>query len=333
MAISEFEKTLLTTQPFKYLNRQELDVIKSYCKNVTFKKNELLLEQGKKGNGMYIILEGSALVVAKSLGKSPITLRTLEQGNFVGEISLMQDVASQSTVIANSDVECLLISTNYFEMLYLFFPEIRYKITRAIAEEIVGRIQEAHKKIIDIMTQTDMTKMTFATKFIKSFGSQDSTTFAESKINIDDLMKYQLLRMLSKNELDDLLNQSDLIKTSIKCSLIKEGEENTPYYIIIRGAVQLSILANDKLAKVAVLSPVSLFGNISFIVNTPSIINYTTCERTILLRIPQRNLKSLEENNKQLWYKLFNGICGSFVSLESATNKLIIRLNSEIYNR
>ncbi len=117
-----------------------------------------------------------------------------------------------------------------------------------------------------------------------------------------------------------------------QCTLLQENEKNLSCYIVLRGAVQSSIIQDNKFAKLSVLGATNLFCN--KIDDIPiSIINYTTCERAVLLKISDANLTMLQNNNKELWYKMSEQICKSFAALESAAEKLDIRLNSELYNR
>lgn len=332
MEASELERALLAAKPFKYLDIHELNAIKMYCDLLTFKDNEFLFEQGKKSDSMSIIVAGSAFVVAKVLGKSITKLDTLEQGDFFGEVCLIQKETCAATVVANGEVKCLQLTTVYFDMLALFFPEIRYKIMKAISEEICIRLRNLQKNIITIMDTSRMIEISFKSKWEKFLGNYQTATYSDQKIDIEFIKNLKIFETFKSEEVDELLQSIELIQASNYCQLIKTGIKNTGYFIILRGAVQLTISSNNKIAKLSVLGPSSIFGGLSFIDNQETIINYTTCERAELLKITDENLKKLENENPELWYKVFNVICQSLVMLERSANKLIIRLNNELYN-
>src|SRR5262249_18463657 len=149
---------LLASRPLKYLDAVELEKLLLYCKIASFPSGETFLYQGKKNDGMYIIISGNAHVSVKVLGKKIIELANLEQGNFIGEVALIQKELSTASVRANGPLECLIITTNYFDILSLFFPEIRYKIIKAITEEVCFRSNNLHKMITSFMSHSEMTK-------------------------------------------------------------------------------------------------------------------------------------------------------------------------------
>lgn len=335
MAAIEYESTLLTTKPFIYLTTDELDIIKGYCKILEFKKEDLLFEQGKRNEGMYIILKGNALVIAKMLGKNIINLATLEEGNFFGEVSLIQKASCAATVIANTDLLCLQLTTNYFDMLTLSYPEIKYKITKAITEEVCDRLRNSYTSIKETIKKTDMSKEPFPVKQETKINQPRIalTTFPAVRLEKYDLLKYLFFKLYDKNELDILIAHAGLLNVPKDFLLIKEGEEHPAFYIVLRGAIQFSIMHKNKKAKLAVISPISICGSMSFIIKSPSTINCTTCERAILLKISDTKLIEIENNHPVLWYKLYSAISESFIALERAADKLMIRLNSELYNR
>ncbi len=335
MNITKYEHTLLKTKAFKYLDSKELDVIKGYCNIIIFRKSELLFKQGKKNSGMYIILKGSAMVVAKILGKNILNIATLEEGDFFGQVSLITKVPCAATVIANTEVHCLELTADYFDTLAIFYPEIRYSITQAIIENVCESLGSLYKNIIDTMNRSEMSDKPFPEKIMttKRNTKSEFVTFEEANLNRTDLAKSTLFKSYTEEELDLLITNSELIKVSKDYTLITTGEEQSAYYFIIRGAIQLSIIHQKKKAKLAVLSPISMFCSSSNIIKKTNMIHYIVCERSIILKIPINKLKIIEHSNKSLWHKLSNSICESFVTLELAANKLIIRLNSELYNR
>lgn len=333
MVNPELKKTLLSTLPLRYLDMHELDMLLNYCTIVNFSMGESLCQQGKKSDGMYIIVRGKAIITAKTLGKDSIHLAALEQGNFVGEVSLIEKGPCTASVIADNQLECLFISTTYFDMMSTFFPETRYKISKAITEEVCNRLQAIHQQVTSLMAKTSMITNSLINEVLKSFTKLESTDFASSCLDKKQLHHNGFFKKLTEDEFNELLSYFTLLKSPDNCVLIKEGEKNTPYYMILCGAVQLTISQNKKAAKLAVLASMDFFGNISYIHDSHSIITYTTCERAILLRITDKELSHLKEKNIQLWYKLFDLICLSFISLQRAADKLLIRLNSELYNR
>lgn len=334
MQNSDIKDALVKTKLYESLESPELDILIAHSKIITFSPGDIILQQGKINENLYIILEGNAVVSAKRLGKGVINIMALQEGNLLGEISSTEKGPSHTSVIATSKVQCLLITKTYIDTLSLFFPESKYKIARMIAKEICNRLVNVHQKITHFMTDADMVTRSRFGAVIKSLTKPEPISFADAEIDTQQLKKSPFFSVFTSEEYEILLKHSKLIKTAKQCNLIHEGEKNPSCYIILFGAVQSSIVHDNKIAKITVQGPMTIIGNISVVdKNLASLINYATCERAILLTMTESDISLLQKNNIQLWYKVFDLICESFAILERSTEKLDIRLNSELYNR
>lgn len=328
MLVTDYYNTLLKSGPFKYLDTQELDMIKKYSRVIQYPAGAVMAMQGKSSDGLYIILYGSAFMSAKMLGKKVTQIATLESGDFFGEISLIEKASATATVIARSQVKCLQLTTSYFAVLSLFFPGIRYKILKAITEMIILRIKYLHRDIVKIVQNLNLN-----TSHREHINRETaSISFAAARIDLDELYnRSTFFKTFNQKEFNEILSHSDLIKVPNHCNLIREDEIKPICFIVIRGAVLATIHSDHQTAKLTVLAPINAIVNNSLIDKSSSVINYTTCERAILLRLTNEKLQALKTNHLQLWYKFFNSICDSFINLEICANRLLIRLNSESY--
>jgi CRP/FNR family cyclic AMP-dependent transcriptional regulator len=327
------KNALSSARPFQYLDSRELGMIIAYCKIVEFAPEHPLYTQGSKSEGMYIILNGEALVTLKILGREAINLATLTEGNFVGEVSLIDKSQSPASVIAKTALECLLISTSYFDMLSIFYPATRYKITRAILEGVCDRIDYLREEITGLMSDAHMLEKSVFSEVINSFTRPEQTSFDNVGIDPQELRAADFFGGLSEEEFASLLTYADILRAPHNCAIIKEGEKDSPFYVVVRGAVQSSITQDNMVAKLSVLGPESIFGTRSYVNKLPGLVTYKTCERAILMKISFKDLELMEKDDITLWYKVFDAICKSFVELERSADKLLMRLNSELYNR
>ena len=92
---------------FSGLAEEQLDAISSFTFQKTFEPGEMIVEEGRTGNGMYIIMSGRVEVVK---GKGTENSRVLaERGpeEIFGEMSLLGEWPRTATVLAVDQVECL----------------------------------------------------------------------------------------------------------------------------------------------------------------------------------------------------------------------------------
>lgn len=330
----DLKESLLKTQLCEYLKPAEFELLIAHSSLLLFKPKEIILKQGKISEGIYLILEGNVKIFAKILGEGTTNITRLGAGKFIGEISVIENSPCATSAIATEHVECLLIPKTYLDMLTLFFPETKYKILRAIATGVSDRLMDIHDKIINFISKHSMHTQSLFGEVIKSLSPPKIINFEHACVNKKYLQHSEIGKFLTQEELDDLLKHLVIIETAKHCTLISQGSKNAICYLILHGAVQSRIIYNNKVAKLSVLAPTTFFSSISTIEpGLSSIIDYTTCERAILLKIDEPDLHLIQKNNIHLWYKIFELICKSFVSLERAADKLDIRLNIELYNR
>jgi CRP/FNR family transcriptional regulator, cyclic AMP receptor protein len=330
---AELKQALLQSSLCKYLDLADLDMLITYSKLIKFAPGEEILAQGKTSNGTYIIIEGEALVSAKVLGVGVINITVLDNGSFIGEISQLLKTASTVSVVAKTQMECLFITSAYFDMLTSFFPATKFKITKAVIEDVCFRQKNLHKKITAFLAQAHMVSKSIFGEVIQSLTWPREISLKEIDINHSRLKQMRFFNNFSDEQLDVLLAHCDVLDAARHCTIIREGEKAPICYLVLRGAVQSSVRQINKIAKLSVLAPVKIFCCMSFIDGTPSIFDFTTCERSVLLRFTAENMEELKTQNTDIWYLLYDEICKSFAALEQAASKLDIRLNSELYNR
>ncbi len=334
MSNSEITTILSTTRLSQYLNSHELHILTSYGKTVKFSTGDAIIKQGTVATGVYIILDGTAVITAKILGEGFTKLASLGHGNFIGEVSIVDKKPSTISVVATSEMNCLFITREYLDTLALLHRQICYQLKRAISDEIIENLAHFHKKILNIMQQTDMETRSLFTSLIESFHKPVLLTTEETELYFAELPDMDFFHRFTTEEKTELLQHFELVKAPTECTLIQENHIDSTFYIVLYGAVQSNIIHNNKVAKLSVLGPLDIFSSISIMDNTsPSIFNYMTCEQAILLRMRQENIALLQKNNMHNWYKVFDLVCQSFATLARSAEKLDIRLNSELYNR
>ncbi len=97
----------------------------------SFRAGEPMVREGDEGVGFYLIVEGSAEV--RRSGKS---LSKLGQGNFFGEMTLIDEQPRSADVIAVEQTRCLVLNTFNFSSLIHTYPSIAMKMLRELARRL-----------------------------------------------------------------------------------------------------------------------------------------------------------------------------------------------------
>ena len=101
--------------------------LKNLANNLTvreYEKEELIITQGKGGQGLFILVEGRAKAVRTQLDDDQVTVNEFGPKDFFGELSLLDDGLRTASVIAASKVKCLVLTRWDFQGILKIEPEM-----------------------------------------------------------------------------------------------------------------------------------------------------------------------------------------------------------------
>ncbi len=108
-----------------------------------FKRGEAIVEQGHKSNTLFILLTGRARVLAADRRGREVILATLQPGDYLGEMSLIDNQAHSATVRAEVQTDMLALGRAEFARC---LPE-NNSMAYAIMKGLVQRLRQADRKI------------------------------------------------------------------------------------------------------------------------------------------------------------------------------------------
>ena len=79
-----------------------------------FKRGEVLVEQGQKSDALFILLMGRARVFTADSRGREVILATLGQGDYIGEMSIIDNQPHSATVRAEVQTDVLLLGRTEF---------------------------------------------------------------------------------------------------------------------------------------------------------------------------------------------------------------------------
>lgn len=123
---------------FADLTLDDMKALYRVCARLEFKPGQALIEAGKPGKGLFVLLEGQAQVTVGSPAK---VINTLGVGGYAGEISLVQDAPTSANVFASQPTKVLFVSRDAFLQYLYNSPAAALRIWRLFALNLAERVR------------------------------------------------------------------------------------------------------------------------------------------------------------------------------------------------
>jgi len=129
-------ETLAQTSLFADLTRPQLEAVAHEFEEEAFGEGQKVLRQGLSGSGLYVILDGNAVV-----SRDGEEIARLGRGDFFGEISILTDGPPTSDIVAASLLRCLVIPRPEVERFLLDRPQVMLRMLRSEANRLRGMLE------------------------------------------------------------------------------------------------------------------------------------------------------------------------------------------------
>lgn len=169
---------------FSMLTASQAESVADAVVKRRFKRGEAIVEQGKKSNALSIILTGRARVVTTDTRGREVILATMHPGDYVGEMSLIDNEPHSATVRAEIQTDALILGQLEFARC---LPE-NSSMAYAVLKGLVQRLRHADRKIESLALMDVYGRVARA---LLEFASEDGEGNAviRDKVSRQDLAK------------------------------------------------------------------------------------------------------------------------------------------------
>lgn len=139
-----------------------------------FRRGEIIVEHGRKSNALFILLTGRARVLTADSRGREVILAVLQPGDYVGEMSLIDNEPHSATVRAEVQTDMLILGRPEFARC---LPE-NSSLSYAIMRGLVARLRSADRQIeslalLDVYGRVarallDMSELDGETRYIRN---------------------------------------------------------------------------------------------------------------------------------------------------------------------
>jgi CRP-like cAMP-binding protein len=121
-----------------YLTPNDWTLVTDKASRVNYRKGQMLVQKGKKSNGIYLLVKGTARVQIPSQAAPP----EIGPGEICGEMSFLDDVPASANVMALEDVETYYLDRPTLDNLFELFPHLASRFYRSLATNLSRRLRE-----------------------------------------------------------------------------------------------------------------------------------------------------------------------------------------------
>jgi CRP-like cAMP-binding protein len=138
--------TVVATHPlFRPFDSEQRRGLMEMFKSKPFKKGDAILQEGKKGTGLFLLLNGKLSVVKTRDDGQELELAELGPGDLFGEMSLLTNQPTTASVVALTDCFVLRLSKKNFDEVIMTHPQIL---------EMVAQVSEERRSFNEFLLST-----------------------------------------------------------------------------------------------------------------------------------------------------------------------------------
>jgi nitrite reductase/ring-hydroxylating ferredoxin subunit len=130
---------------FSGLDQASLESLEAFTFRKLFGTGELIVEEGRTGNGLYVVLSGKVEVVKGLSGPTPHVAAVLGPGEPFGEMALLGDWRRSASVRALEDVTCLGMDRWAFLAHLNREPQLAVRMLQMLAE----RLAQTNERLVE----------------------------------------------------------------------------------------------------------------------------------------------------------------------------------------
>lgn len=200
---------------FSMLTAAQAESVSQSIVKHRFKRSAIIVEQGKKADALFIILTGRARVVTSDSRGREVILASMQPGDYIGEMSLIDDEPHSATVRAELQTDVLMLGRAEFARCLPENSSMAYAVMRGL----VQRLRHADRKIeslalMDVYGRVARALLEFARP------ETDGTLVIRDKVSRQDIAKMvgasremvsRVMKDLEERGLTELLDSGAMV--------------------------------------------------------------------------------------------------------------------------
>jgi len=147
--LSEEAQSLARVQLFRRLTPQELEQLAGEVHQVTYKTGETIFNEQDQGDALYVVDSGSIRIWVHDEDVKPVTLAELKDGDFFGELAVLDRGPRSTNATALTDASVHRLSSDDFQKFLMQHPDVAIDVIC----EIGARLRQTNALVSQRVTR------------------------------------------------------------------------------------------------------------------------------------------------------------------------------------
>lgn len=139
---------------FKDLSMTELVEVLKICRQEEIPKDNFIFLEGDLGDKCYIIEQGEVRISKYIQGAGEEALKILRNGDYFGEMALIDGFPRSATAVANTDVTALVIDKAALDRALAGNRDLETKLLKVFCKTLSERLRDTNDKISAFLAMT-----------------------------------------------------------------------------------------------------------------------------------------------------------------------------------
>jgi len=257
---------------------------------LTYRKGEVIFNQGESGDTMYIIQSG-AVEISHRQGDKKNVLALLERGDFFGEMALIDKHPRTAAATAISRSRLIPLTRISLMDRIRHDPSVVIHLLKTLCDRInntnrmLQSIVEGNEALRSMLeknrTASDETSESTAPDADKESPSPTHKKSRDSKGNGDTKTLHPAM--------DFSVNRQECLSYEDGDFVFRQGDPGDSLFIVIEGSIEISQGADLEKHVLATLHTGEFFGEMSLITDQPRMADAIAVTRTLLLPVQKKD--------------------------------------------
>ena len=131
----------------KHFTAPELKIFTSFLTRQTYKAGETIIHIGDAAKEIFLLARGSVSVIIPQDNGGRRRLATFSAGMVFGEMAAIDHSPRSAIIVADTDVECDVLSLENFERLGVCHPSPKIKLLKNLTLSLCRRLRKANREL------------------------------------------------------------------------------------------------------------------------------------------------------------------------------------------